>query len=82
MLYCVLSFNFEGDHNISLHCLNSDLEKSKYIYMILESRLNVNNKKFLELVSIPDDFFSESGFQFFGRNRKDSKVIVIQSNHN
>lgn len=82
MVYCIVSFDFEGCSTVSLHCVNSDLEKSRYLYKVLLERFSGENRRLLELISVSDDYFSESGFPFFwgwGKQRDTSQVTVLES---
>lgn len=80
MVYCILSFDFEGCYTVALHCVNYDLEKSRYLYKVLLERFSGKNRRLLELISVPDDYFSESGFPFFwGKHRDTSQVTILES---
>lgn len=78
-MYCIVSFD---SSYVFLHCVDPDLEKSRYLYNVLLERFSGSNKRLLELVSVPDDYFSESGFNFFRSNRsEDSQIKIIESNN-
>lgn len=77
MIYCVISHD---DTKTSLHCIESDLGKSKYIYNVLFERFSGQNRRLLELLSLPDNYFSESGFNFFKGDKRTPEISILESN--
>lgn len=74
-MYQVISFDYAGSSNVSIHCLTPHISRANFSYdSVIE--LNQAENRIVELVQIEDDYFSAEGFTlYWGAPNEGIKVI-------
>jgi hypothetical protein len=73
--YIVLSYAYENDSSVTIHCLVRDREQAVSLYTKIAS-----SPRLVELIQVPDNWTSEKGSTFFWGNPTEGVTVVASTN--